>query len=307
MKYHEILKALIGIPSLSARLDNPFPLVGDKVTISSTSEWVRQHEYLLDGGAGPERSVLDCVLGKSSETVDMSAAGEFIQSVSVSNDSGNASVRKIAYPMLPATEPYFMVTATEIVRVGERGYLSIYAENGYATSRNNTIVARIYKENEPEPVKTVGFDTSRPGPTVWAASPYTFDAVSDRGIYDVEVDVTDVLTGVTFTKRINKLITVTPALAPRDEAVEYLVPDAKIVGGAESWIIDGKDYPAGCTVILKYDPQFGERYPMRLRLDNFKGTRENPIIFTIDTEEPFEFNWFYWFGILFNDLSLIHI
>ena len=79
MKYHEILKALIGIPSLSARLDNPFPLVGDKVTISSTSEWVRQHEYLLDGGAGPERSVLDCVLGKSSETVDMSAAGEFIQ------------------------------------------------------------------------------------------------------------------------------------------------------------------------------------------------------------------------------------
>lgn len=53
MKYHEILKALIGIPSLSARLDNPFPLVGDKVTISSTSEWVRQHEYLLDGGAGP--------------------------------------------------------------------------------------------------------------------------------------------------------------------------------------------------------------------------------------------------------------
>ena len=305
MKYHEILKALIGIPSLSARLDNPFPLVGDKVTISSTSEWVRQHEYLLDGGAGPERSVLDCVLGKSSETVDMSAAGEFIQSVSVSNDSGNASVRKIAYPMLPATEPYFMVTATEIVRVGERGYLSIYAENGYATSRNNTIVARIYKENEPEPVKTVGFDTSRPGPTVWAASPYTFDAVSDRGIYDVEVDVTDVLTGVTFTKRINKLITVTPALAPRDEAVEYLVPDAKIVGGAESWIIDGKDYPAGCTVILKYDPQFGERYPMRLRLDNFKGTRENPIIFTIDTEEPFEFNWFYWFGILFNDCAHI--
>ena len=149
-----------------------------------------------------------------SETVDMSAAGEFIQSVSVSNDSGNASVRKIAYPMLPATEPYFMVTATEIVRVGERGYLSIYAENGYATSRNNTIVARIYKENEPEPVKTVGFDTSRPGPTVWAASPYTFDAVSDRGIYDVEVDVTDVLTGVTFTKRINKLITVTPRLPP---------------------------------------------------------------------------------------------
>ena len=44
---------------------------------------------------------------------------------------------------------------------------------------------------------------------------------------------------------------------------------------------------------------------MRLRLDNFKGTRENPIIFTIDTEEPFEFNWFYWFGILFNDCAHI--
>ena len=89
MKYHEILKALIGIPSLSARLDNPFPLVGDKVTISSTSEWVRQHEYLLDGGAGPERSVLDCVLGKSSETVDMSPQG--------------SSYRASVYPTIAAT------------------------------------------------------------------------------------------------------------------------------------------------------------------------------------------------------------
>lgn len=296
MKYSEILKALIGIPTLSVKVDNPFPLVGEDVTVSSTSTWVKLHEYLLNGGSGEERSVLDCILGKSSKSLRMSVAGEFTQDINVSNDSGNASVRKMVYSMSPATEPYFNVAATEIVRVGERGYLSIYADNGYPTSRNSTIVARIYRENEPVPVKTVGFDTSRPGPTVWASSPYIFDAVSDRGIYDVEVDVTDVLTGVTFTKRINKLITVTPALAPRGEAIEYLMPDAKIDGGRQSWIWDGSDIPAGSTIVLKYDSRYGEKYPMRFRMENFIGTWEKPIIITIDTAEPFEWNWFYWYG-----------
>lgn len=296
MKYNEILKALVGIPTLSAKIDKPFPLVGEDVVMSCSSTWVKQHNYVINAGDREVQSVLGCALGRSSKTVNMVTAGEFAQYISVSNDSGSASVRKVIYPMSNAAEPYFKVEASETIRVGETGYLSIKADNGYATSRNNTIIARLYRENEPEPVKTVGFNTDRPGPTFWASSPYSFDSASDRGIYDVEVDVTDVLTGVTFTQRHNKLITVTPALAPRDEAIEYLMPDAKIDGGKQSWIWDGSGVPAGSTIVLKYDPKYGEKYPMRFRMENFVGTWEKPIIITIDTAEPFVWNWYYWYG-----------
>lgn len=296
MKYNEILKALIGVPTLSVKVDKPFPLIGEDVTMSSTSSWVKQHNYILNEGNNQElQSVLDCVIGKSSKTINMVAAGEFVQNISVSNDSGEAVVKKVIYSMEAASEPYFTVKATEIVRVGEVGVIRITPENGYI---GGYAEIRIYKENETDnPVRTITEIVGRPAVDGTVAYAYDFGNTSDRGIYDVEVDVTDTKTGVTFTKRINKLITVTPKLAPREEAIEYLMPDAKLDGGRQSWIWDGSNIPAGSTIVLKYDPKYGEKYPMRWRLVNFKGTWENPIVITIDTTEPFEFNWYYWYGI----------
>lgn len=297
MKYNEILKALIGVPTLSVKIDKPFPLIGEDVTIASTSTWVKQHNYIINEGSKDVESVLNCIIGKSSKTINMVAAGEFVQNISVSNDSGEAAVQKVIRPMGNATEPYFDLSVSkEIIRNdGETTQLILSPENGYSFSRPHTISARVYAENtEESPVVT--YDTSNftaSGNNLLSAG-FPLDI---RGIYDIEVDITDLQTGVTFSKRINKLITVTPKLAPRNEAIEYLMPDAKLDDGRQSWIWDGSNIPAGSTIVLKYDPQYGEKYPMRWRLINFKGTWDKPIIITIDTTEPFEFNWFYYYGI----------
>jgi hypothetical protein len=95
-------------------------------------------------------------------------------------------------------------------------------------TRPHNITVRIYKENEESnPVKTIKCGTDS-----FDYCTFVFSEISDRGIYDVEVDVTDISTEVMLSKRINKLITVTPALAPKEEAIVYLMPDAKVVGGA---------------------------------------------------------------------------
>lgn len=58
------------------------------------------------------------------------------------------------------------------------------------------MVVKVYRENEDSsPIKTLTEITGRPmsdGTVVFASS---FDNASDRGIYDVEVDITDRETG----------------------------------------------------------------------------------------------------------------
>lgn len=152
---------------------------------------------------------------KDSKSIKIANSGELKQKFIGRNSVSEVEVIKAIYAMEAQTLPYFEVTVTEVLRVGDRGYIDILAENGYATSRRNTAVARIYKENETQPVKNISFDTTRPGPTIWASTSFSFNNSSDRGVYDVEVDVTDTLTGVTLTKRINKFITVTPKLCPK--------------------------------------------------------------------------------------------
>ena len=292
MEYSEILKSLIGIPTLNSVIDNPFPIIGDSVTITSNSKWAKKHNYIIDNGLEKQNITKDCVLGESEQTIVPQKQGEFVQNINVQNSSGEYSVNKTIYPMDHPTEPYFNIEATEIIRVGETGKIQVISDNGYQMTRPHNITVRIYKENEESnPVKTIKCGTDS-----FDYCTFVFSEISDRGIYDVEVDVTDISTEVMLSKRINKLITVTPALANKEDAIVYLMPDAKKVGGSQTWIWDGSNVPAGSTVILKYDPKYGEKYPMRFRMVNFNGTWEKPIIITIDTEEPFEWNWYYWFG-----------
>ena len=91
---------------------------------------------------------------------------------------------------------------------------------------------------------------------------------SDRGIYDVGgrdrcPDRCD------FYQTYQQVHKPLPRV-PRDE-VEYR-PRHKIVGGP-SWIIDGKDYPAGCTVIQNW-PAVRWEIPHAF-LDNFKARGES--------------------------------
>lgn len=215
-KYTDRIRMRIGKVQASAKADNYFPIVGQTVHIDAAMKWAQSTEWQTQDGGGNTVTAAGTVSGqKDSKDVVITNPGELRQKLIARNYLTEMAVTKVLYAMQPQVLPYFDVTATEIVRVGDTGYINIMAENGYPTSRDTTIIARIYKENESIPVKTTGFDTSRPGPATWASSVFSFDNASDRGIYDVEVDVTDTLTGITLTKRINKLITVTPKLCPK--------------------------------------------------------------------------------------------
>lgn len=296
--YSDILKVQIGRVKAAVISDSYFPVVGETIRIDASMRWAQSDEWQTDDGSTTAASAGTIVQQKDSKTVVITAAGELQQKFLARNYLTETAVDKMIYAMIPQELPYFDVTATEVVRVGGTGYINIIAENGYATSRSNTIVARIYRENASEPVKNIGFDTSRPGPTVWASSTFSFDSASDRGIYDVEVDVTDTLTGITLTKRINKLITVTPKLCPKpaDTSVGYEVistyaayPEilelrlwrnvgnsglhyAEAVlprgeaGNARYDFIDISGLPAGTTLCLKLDNRVTEEYPFRLLL-----------------------------------------
>lgn len=251
---------------------------------------------------------------KDSKSIKIANSGELKQKFIGRNSVSEVEVIKAIYAMEAQTLPYFEVTVTEVLRVGDRGYIDILAENGYATSRRNTAVARIYKENETQPVKNISFDTTRPGPTIWASTSFSFNNSSDRGVYDVEVDVTDTLTGVTLTKRINKFITVTPKLCPKpadttqgyEVAFTYSAYTSYVAlpgtqefecrlwrnvdnsglnyaemilpqGNPNNGQWDGPDcsmLPAGTTLVVKRDPKEPEDYPIRLFLKGNKSQNE---------------------------------
>lgn len=213
----------IGRVKLATKVSNAFPLVGETVTLEAVTKWAQKMYFTKR--STPDTSVsaeeiIDNTSQSTSVTVSATEAGDLrqeVRGVNYRNDAElfSASLIRYLYAMQPQILPYFNVECTEIVRVGEMGTILITSENGYPNSRARTMQARIYKENEAtNPVKILTFSTGRPTLEGYIDN-YTFAEASDRGIYDVEVDVTDTESGVTLTKRINKLITVTPRLAAR--------------------------------------------------------------------------------------------
>lgn len=295
--YTEKIKAKIGIPKLDVLVSNPFPLINENVTLSSFSKWIDNHEYTTNNGEDNVVNITSSVLGRSSKEIQVKRKADITQSVSASNASGNVKVDKTIYIMEPAVEPYFDVAVSkEIVRNdGESTRIILEAENGYSFTREYDVVVRVYKENEESlPLYTLTKDRFYIENGKLISDELIFDI---RGIYDIETDLKDIQENKTFYKRINKLITVTPKLAVRSEAIEFLMPNAKLAASPEEYTINGDDYPKGSTIVLKYDPRFGEGYPVRLKLNNFKSTWDNPYIITIDQNSPFVMNWFYYWGI----------
>ncbi|MEG1860991.1 MAG: hypothetical protein RR206_04800 [Bacteroidaceae bacterium] len=296
-KYNNILKAIIGLPLLSVKASNPYPIVGETVELNSESKWLFTHEYTLNDGVESTAETTAALLGKTSHSITVKSTGDIEQTISGMNTSGRVVVKKTLYAGTAAVEPYFDFSVKkEIIRNdGETTNLILKPEFGYDFSREKNIRVRIYLENaETSPVRTFTEADFLLGGGVLLSSNFSF---TTRGIYDIEIDFKDVETDTTITKRINKLITVTPALAPRASAYEYVIPNAKVVGNIQDWYIDAKNYPAGCTIVLKLDEFYGGEYPTRLRFINFQGTWEKPCIITIDQATPLVMRWFSYFGI----------
>ncbi len=287
--YNNALKAIIGNPTLNVEVSNPFPLVGEEVTLNSESKWVFNHKYKTNDGVSESETDITPSLGISSKKVTPLTAGEFQQTVTVQNV--NKAVTNIKYlrPIPVQTTPYFDVEVTkEIIRNdGEATQLVLSPEFGYDFSRNKSILVAVCKENEEEAFLSLSETDFTLSNGIMTSSAIS---LSDRGVYDIKVDVTDLSTSTTTTKKINKLITVTPKLAEKDNAIKWALMDGV------NWFNAG-NCPAGSTVILSLPETHVPGQPVRLYINTEAATWENPTIFTIDQDTQLVLEWNSWQGI----------
>ena len=291
------LKVQIGRVQASAISDNYFPVVGQTVKIDASTKWGQSSEWQTqDGGGNTVTTAGKLTLQKDSKEIMISAAGELQQKFIARNYLTETAVTKMIYAMIPQVLPYFDVTSNEIVRVGDISTVTVALKNGYTGDCEITVKA--YKENEAVINRTFS-SIGRPSIDYKYGYSTTFSEASDRGIYDIEVDVKDITSGITFTKRINKLVTITPKLCPKpdDTSTGYEVSSTydsmttysgKKVFEIRLWrnVNDtGLNYaeailphgdaiasyermkigllPAGTTLCLKLDPEEPEPYACR--------------------------------------------
>lgn len=298
--YKDRIRVQIGRVTAKAKSNNYFPIVGQTVEINAFTKWGQSSDWEIQNGDGETTIIAgNLTLQKDSKNIVITAEGELKQRFIARNYLTETVVSKMIYAMLPQVLPYFDVSADEILRVGESGLLTVAMKNGYKGTSEITV--RIYKENQAM-IHKVLEPTGRPTPDYRYSFPCSFSEASDRGIYDVEVDVKDTTTGITFTQRHNKLITVTPTLCqkPSDTSAGYEVigtyrsqttyagaqdfevrlwrnVDGSGLNYAEAIIPHGDaaasygripigNLPAGTTICLKTDPQEAKDYPKRLLL-----------------------------------------
>lgn len=287
--YNKALKAIIGNPTLEVEVSNPFPMVGEEVSLKSQSKWVFSHQYKINDGINETEESITPTLGVSSKTVTPLVAGEFQQKITVQNV--NKSVNNIKYlrPIAVQTSPYFDIEVSkEIVRNdGETTQIIISPEFGYDFSRGKTIVANVFKENASEPFMSLSETDFVLSNGVLTSNTFSLD---DRGVYDIEVTITDLISSTSTTRKINKLITVTPKLGDKAAAIKWDLMDGV------NWFNAG-NCPPGSTVILSLPTTHVPGEPVRLYVNTAKASWENPTIFTIDQDVPLVLEWFSWQGI----------
>lgn len=338
-QYNSRIKVGIGTVRLSAVVSDSFPLVGNTVRLSSAMKWAQNMRFKTESTAGTtveedrtgisQHEVKDIIVGSE---------GNLKQVVTAHNSISSKEVVKYLYAIEPRIEPYYDLRVTkEIIRTdGETTRIKLYSENGYDFMRPSVVTVKIYRENDyVEPVRILtNIDF-----TILATEMTSAEvAINQRGIYDVVIDYTDRDLGLTVSKQLNKLITVTPALSPRPTAeqiagndyttqntieyfdtgnvkkrfmdkiyetapgkyyIEWVMPKGQDETGFYP-ALDISGYPAGSTLVLKYDPAMnGEKYHMRLLLKGNKDctvsaengtpnfTYDEPLIITFDQETPF--------------------
>lgn len=323
----------IGRVKLATRVSNAFPLLGDTVTLEATTKWAQKMYFTKRSTSDPSvmtGETIDNTSQKTSVTIPVSGSGDLRQEVRAVNyrnetELFSASLIRYLYAMQPQTLPYHEVRASsEINRTDQSFDLFICGDNGYDTSRERIVQVYILKENgsidNPDDVvsaRTASDYTNDNGELVF--SQYNIQA---RGIYDVETRYYDTLTQKTISKRINKLITITPRLAAKpsegQEPIMSIVsvgyPDAKIdvyeTGVNDCYMVftipDTNYYrdinfdslPSGYdayTLVLKKAVEKGASR-LRIACTEIKGnpqqspspqfSEEHPLVVTIDQDMP---------------------
>jgi hypothetical protein len=337
----------IGRVKLAMNVSNAFPLVGETVSLEATTKWAQKMYFTKRSTSDPSvmtGETIDNTSQKTSVTIPVSGSGDLRQDVRAVNyrnaeELFSTSLIRYLYAMQPQSLPYHEIRASsEISRTDQSFDLLISGDNGYDTSRERIVQVYILKENG---------SVDNPADVVSArtAPDYTNDngelvfsqySIPTRGIYDVETRYYDTLTQKTISKRINKLITITPRLAakpsegqePKMSIVSVGYPDAKIdvyeTGVNDCYMVfnipDTSYYrdinidslPSGYdayTLVLKKSVENGSSR-IRIACTEIKGnpqqnpspqfSEERPLVVTIDQDTPLTL-----YGTSWNTMSFI--
>lgn len=237
----------IGRVKLATKVSNAFPLVGETVTLEAVTKWAQKMYFTKRSTSDTSVSTAETIDNTSqntSVTVPVSTEGDLRQEVRAVNyrnaeELFSASLIRYLYAMQNQILPYHDVgVSSEISRTDQNFTINIMSDNGYDLSREHTLEVFILKENGDSSVSedVIAHRTQADFTLTGGVLTSTEINISSRGIYDVETRYYDTGTQKTISKRINKLITITPRLAakpsegqsPKMSIESNGYPDAKI-------------------------------------------------------------------------------
>ena len=342
----------IGRVKLATKVSNAFPLVGETVTLEAVTKWAQKMYFTKRSTSDTSISAgetIDNTSQNTSVTVPVSTEGDLRQEVRAVNyrnaeELFSTVLVRYLYAMQNQILPYHDVgVSSEISRTDQNFTINIMSDNGYDLSREHTLEVFILKENGDSgvPEDVIAHRTQTDFTLTGGLLTSTEINIPSRGIYDVETRYYDTGTQKTISKRINKLITITPRLAakpsegqePKMSIVSDGYPDAKIdvyeTGVNDCYMVftipDTNYYkdinldslPSGYdayTLVLKKAVENGTS---RLRLANteIKGnpqqspspqfSENNPLVVTIDQNTPLALYGTSWNTICF--VSMWHV
>lgn len=337
----------IGRVRLATKVSNSFPLIGETVNLEAITRWAQRMYFTKRSTSDVSVSteeIIDNTSQNTSVTIPVTTDGDLKQEVRGVNYRDNtelfsADLIRYLYSMSNQTLPYHDISvSSEINRTDQNFKISITSDNGYDLSREHTLEVFILKENG---------DSSVPSDIVIHRTQTDFTLTNNiltstdiniptRGIYDVETRYYDTGTQKTISKRINKLITITPRLAarptegqqPRMSIASDFYPDAKIdvyeTGVNDCYMVftipDINYYkdvnidslPSGYdayTLVLKKAVENGTSR-VRIACTEIKGnpqqnpspqfSENNPLVVTIDQDTPLTL-----YGTSWNTMSFV--
>jgi hypothetical protein len=286
--YSQAFRIKQAISKSDFTVSNYFPVVGSTVNLTNTSSDSDNYNWVLNDGINAAR-----VSSLKDESITILAEGGNNQVLKTSNTvSSLISHTEIIYGLKSPNEVYPKISvSSKVCRVGDTNTITV--SSIYSTSASYTVKIDVYDANTDVLYFTQNNVTSSVNVT------FTY-----RGAFNIVASIT---TGsVVSENKQFRMISVTPALQARSSAYNLvlsstatLIEATPTVSGAN--VLDGSKTPSivpGTTVVISLPASDPASAMYRLQLLNIKGTKEAPIVITIDEPSQLIMNYTSWWGII---------
>lgn len=277
--YANYLTVRQAFPTPDFTISDFFPLVGDTVTLTNISDDDDSILWTLRDGTNVTNPTIDI------NNIVITTDDILEQNLQVTNTVATLDKTKFIYSIPVPNEAYYDYTLDrDLIRQGE----------------TVTITPRdIYSSGLPVTLQLILTETDTDveffNQTITGATPITFP---DRGDYTINLIATTTANGFVSDYMQERAIVVTPALAPRVNAVEHVIVSTEDSDNGFFDIFDGSGVAPGSTVVLSKDPAAAPGSIFRIRIQNIVGTAQDPIVVTVDESTPLELNFQSFNGLL---------